>query len=230
MATKATTTASRAKAKWDAQSIADAYIRELLTHGKAPASVFAFTDKLGIAESEFYKFYSSFEALETEVWHKLMTTTIDTLMADEKFASFSAREKLLAFFYTHLEVLKDKRSYVAMRWPQNKLTTSTPKMLKAYRESFHDFRPNGGGRSPGKGGDQRPQAPQRAVRQGFLVSGGLCGRVLDQRFEQRLRAERCCRRESREPQLPVARRVSIGQRHRFCQIHLAVEISPFRKI
>lgn len=138
MATKATNT-SKAKAKWDAASIADAYIRELLTHGKAPASVFAFTDHLGVTESEFYKFYSSFEALEMEVWHKLMTTTIETLHADEKFVAFSAREKLLAFFFTHLEVLKDKRSYVAMRWPQNKVTTSTPKMLKSYRESFMAF-------------------------------------------------------------------------------------------
>jgi hypothetical protein len=139
MATKASTSTNKTKAKWDAASTADAYIRELLTAGKAPASVFAFTDKLGIAESEFYKFYSSFEALEMEVWNRLMISTIDTLHADEKFASFSAREKLLAFFYTHFEVLKDKRSYVAMRWPQNKMTTGTPKILKAYREAFMGF-------------------------------------------------------------------------------------------
>lgn len=138
MATKASTT-SKTKPTWDAAGIADAYIRELLTHGKAPASVFAFTDKLGLAESDFYKFYSSFESLEMEVWHKLMSTTIETLNADEKFATFSAREKLLAFFFTHLEVLKDKRSYVAMRWPQNKLSPNTPKMLKSYREAFMTF-------------------------------------------------------------------------------------------
>jgi len=138
MATKASTS-KNTKAQWTAEKMADAYIRELLTHGKAPASVFAFTDMLGVAEGEFYKFYSSFEALEIDVWHKFMATTIETLHADDKFATFSAREKLLAFFYTHLEVLKDKRSYVAMRWPQNKVQTGTPKILKSYREAFMTF-------------------------------------------------------------------------------------------
>ncbi|MCA1750186.1 MAG: TetR family transcriptional regulator C-terminal domain-containing protein [Cryomorphaceae bacterium] len=134
----AKTTNTKAK-KQSAESMADAYIKFLLTHGKAPASVFAFADENGFAEGEFYKFYSSFEALEISVWETMLTKTLDTLHADEQFAKFSAREKLLAFYYTHLEVLKDRRSFVAMRWPDMKMQTSTPKTLKDYKKAYTDF-------------------------------------------------------------------------------------------
>lgn len=133
-----TTTNTKAK-KQTAESMADAYIRFLLTHGKAPASVFAFADENGFTEGEFYKVYSSFEALEMSVWETMMTKTLDTLHADAQFAKFSAREKLLAFYYTHLEVLKDRRSFVAMRWPDMKMQSSTPKTLKAYKKAYADF-------------------------------------------------------------------------------------------
>lgn len=119
--------------------MADAYIKTLLIHGKAPASVFAFADENGFSEGEFYKFYSSFEALEMSVWEAMMTQTLDTLHADAQFAKFSAREKLLAFYYTHLEVLKDRRSFVAMRWPELKEQASTPKSLQAYKKAYNDF-------------------------------------------------------------------------------------------
>ncbi len=138
--TKTTSGTGRArKSAISEDSLMAAYIKALLTHGKAPASVFAFTDSLGIQESDFYKFFSSFEALEMAVWDDLMKRTLDTLNEDEKFASFSAREKLLAFYFTHLEVLKERRSYVAMKWPHIKTKPSTPKALKGYKDKFMNF-------------------------------------------------------------------------------------------
>jgi AcrR family transcriptional regulator len=139
MSTTKTNTGRPKKGALTEEALIDAYIKELLIHGKMPASVFAFTDGLGIQESDFYKFFSSFEALEMALWDDLMKRTLDTLNADEKFADFSAREKLLAFYFTHLEVLKERRSFVAMRWPQVKNKPSTPKALKAYRENFMNF-------------------------------------------------------------------------------------------
>ncbi len=139
MATKTSTGKSK---KINADSVADAYVRYLLTEGKPPASVFAFADQNGFAEGEFYKFYSSFEALESSIWESMMDKTLETLRADEQFADFSAREKMLAFFYTHLEVLKERRSFVAMQWPEIKVRSSVPKSLKAYKEAFDHFSAN----------------------------------------------------------------------------------------
>lgn len=138
MATK-TSSSKTTKPQWTADKIADAYIRELLTKGHQPASVFAFADALGFEESTFYKHYSSFEALEADVWEGMMKTTLKTLEDDAQFGKFSAREKLLAFYFTHLEVLKDRRSFVAMRWPEAKVQAAVPKSLKAYKSVFHDF-------------------------------------------------------------------------------------------
>ena len=54
-------------AKWTKEKIRDAYIKTLLLEGKQPNSVFKFTDDLGMPESEFYTFYSSFDAIENDV-------------------------------------------------------------------------------------------------------------------------------------------------------------------
>lgn len=136
MATKTSTGKTK---KPTAVSVADAYVRYLLTEGKPPASVFAFADRNGFEEGEFYNFYSSFESLESSIWEMMMQKTLDTLHTDGQYADFSAREKMLAFFYTHLEVLKERRSFVAMRWPELKVRPSVPKSLKAYKTAFDNF-------------------------------------------------------------------------------------------
>jgi AcrR family transcriptional regulator len=131
--------ASRQKAKSTAADIREAYIRYLLTEGKRPATVFAFAERLGMTEAEFYQSYSSFDALEESVWSDFMESTLSRLQGDENYATFSAREKLLAFMFTHLEVLLAQRSYVAMKWPGFKQSLRTPAELKDYRERFKAF-------------------------------------------------------------------------------------------
>jgi AcrR family transcriptional regulator len=128
--------ATKAKSKPSEKEIREAYIRHLLTHGHEPASVFVFADELGITESDFYNYFSSFEMIEEGLWKDLMMNTLETLEKDKSYAGFTAREKLLAFYYTHLEVLKNRRSFVKLRWKEVRKSPKVPKALKSYREHF----------------------------------------------------------------------------------------------
>ncbi len=128
-----------AKPKMSKDDLQKAYIKYLLTHGERPKSVFAFADANGMEESEFYKVASSFEALEENIWTDFMGKTLASIKADKNFETFSAREKLLAFYYTHLEVLKERRSFVKMQWPKFKMQSKTPKQLEGYKKHFMQF-------------------------------------------------------------------------------------------
>ncbi len=136
---KAGSTSGRAKAKPTAETIQKSYINYLLEEGEQPKTIYAFAKILGMEEAEFYNFYSSFEAIERGVWDGYMQRTLDALKNDTAFEDFSVREKLLAFFYTHLEILREQRSYVAMRLPELRKPQSTPYWLKGYRKNFEAF-------------------------------------------------------------------------------------------
>jgi hypothetical protein len=139
MATQTKTGTRTSKPKITAEQIQSAYVKYVLTEGKLPASVFAFADMNGMQESDFYTFFSSFEALEEGLWTGMMDRTIASIKADSNFEAFSAREKLLSFYFTHLEILKERRSFAAMQWPKFKMQPRTPKQLEGYKKSFMAF-------------------------------------------------------------------------------------------
>ncbi len=91
-----------------------AYKEHWLLNGTVPVSVYKFCLDLGIPEEDFYTHFGSFEALERDIWRSFLSKTIDRLQADETFAVFSAREKVLAFYYTLLEELTASRSYILL--------------------------------------------------------------------------------------------------------------------
>lgn len=125
--------------KSSVKNIKSAYVEYILTHGKQPPSVFKFCLDLGIKEDEFYTHYGSFEGLEKHIWKSFMDNTIARLDADETFATFSTREKILAFYYTLLEELKSNRSLVVAQIGQVKRLELTPGYLKDFKTSFESF-------------------------------------------------------------------------------------------
>ncbi len=131
--------ATKTKKKISKKELVDAYIKELLLKGKRPNTVYAFATDLGMSEDEFYNHYSSFNSLESDIWTGFMSDTLNTLKKDESFESFGSREKLLAFFYTHLEILRRKRSYVMLRAGELKKSPKTPFWIKKYKEHYNDF-------------------------------------------------------------------------------------------
>lgn len=120
-------------------NIESAYMDYLLTHGKRPTTVHRFCKDLGIQESEFYKLAASFSALESKIWAMQVEHAIARLRADNDFASFSAREKMLAFHFTLMESLNQNRSFMILTGQLDKVPGSMPPSLKGFRKHFEDF-------------------------------------------------------------------------------------------
>ena len=126
-----------------AKELRDAFIEYVLMNGKVPASVFQFMKTLNKRESEFYDHYNSFHALEKDVWTGIFEETLTTLRSEDVYATYSAREKLLSFYYTWIEVLKNYRSYVVHTYkmklrPDEWLNSP----MKAFKEQFQDYAKN----------------------------------------------------------------------------------------
>ncbi len=93
------------------EKIRKSYTEYVLENGHQPTSVFAFAKKLKLSEAEFYTHYGSFDAIEADVWLSFFQDARATVEADETYQQYSVREKLLAFYYTWIELLKAQRSF-----------------------------------------------------------------------------------------------------------------------
>ncbi len=94
------------------EKIRKEYTGYVLDHGSQPQSVYAFCKKLKIKEADFYEDFSSFAQIEGEVWKAIWREALVEAESEEIYASYSAREKMLAVLYTWIEVLKKNRSYI----------------------------------------------------------------------------------------------------------------------
>lgn len=125
-----------------AQQIKTAYIDYVLTHDERPKSVYSFVKKLKITESDFYTFYASFDSIEKMIWVAFTTETINTLEEQEIWPQYSARDKILAFFYSYVEVLKKQRSFVIYSLKPHRAQLATPPVLSGVKPIFDNFSKN----------------------------------------------------------------------------------------
>jgi len=121
--------------------IKQAYLAFVLNEGRPPQSVFKLTQQLGLAEQEFYKYYPDFDAIDREIWGDFGRQARTTAAAEPVWEGYSSRERLLAFYYTLLEILKNNRSYALMslRRSLHRVPALTPRVLDDFRQDFEAF-------------------------------------------------------------------------------------------
>ena len=124
-----------------AQQIKNGYVDYVLTHNELPKSVYNLAKKLKMTEAEFYQFFSSFESIEKHIWVEMTLETIDTISSQEVWAEYSSRDKILAFFYSYIEVLKMQRSFVKYSLKDHR-KLSTPPVLSGVQPIFENFAEN----------------------------------------------------------------------------------------
>lgn len=90
------------------------YTDYLLEEGKAPINVFKFCKSIEIEEIEFYKYFTSFEAIDKEVFIHFFHETIKILEKSEDFSEYTSKDKLLSFYYTYFENLTANRSLILL--------------------------------------------------------------------------------------------------------------------
>lgn len=123
------------------EKIRQAYTEYLLENGKQPESVYAFCKKLKIKEVDFYQEYSSFPQIESEIWKVLFIEARSSAEQEEVYQNYSVREKLLAFLYTWIEVLKKNRSYILKSYEgfDKPIYAKRNAQLVDFKASFYDF-------------------------------------------------------------------------------------------
>jgi len=136
---KATASKSAKSKTSQADKIKKAYKEYVLENGTQPASIFKFVKELKIKEDVFYEEFNSFDAVEQEIWLDLLTTTTETIQAEEVYDEYSAREKLLAFYYTLIEVMKSDRSFILQTAKFEPKPMMMPSFLKAFKKQFMEF-------------------------------------------------------------------------------------------
>ncbi|MFC3563038.1 TetR family transcriptional regulator C-terminal domain-containing protein [Pedobacter jamesrossensis] len=119
--------------------IRKAYLDYVLTNNEKPKSVYSFVKKLKITEAEFYQFYASFESIEKNIWFELTFETISKIKEQEVWFQYSSREKMLSFFYSYVENLKNERSFIIYSLKNFKGKFSTPTVLAGVKPIFENF-------------------------------------------------------------------------------------------
>jgi hypothetical protein len=122
-----------------AQQIKNAYIDYVLINDEKPKSVYSFVKKLKITEADFYEFYASFESIEKNIWVELTLETISAIEEQEVWNQYSSRERILAFFYSYVEVLKKQRSFIIYTLKSHVSKFSTPDALSGVKPIFENF-------------------------------------------------------------------------------------------
>ncbi len=122
------------------EKIIKAFIEHVLETGKQPVSVYKFAQGIGLPEEEFYNYYTSFQGVKGAVWEQIFDETMAIMRAQEVYPSYSAKEKLLSFYYIWIEVLKRNRSYLlALYEGHADFQKVTPQEVRSFRLKFKDF-------------------------------------------------------------------------------------------
>ncbi|MCS7189514.1 MAG: hypothetical protein RMJ66_00460 [Bacteroidia bacterium] len=104
--------------------------KQLVVEGKIKGmSVFSFCKMLEISEADFYKHFASLDAIGRKVWTTYAEEVISTLKNSDTYASYSAREKILAYFFTFFEHVVKDRSFIGR-------TYQSFGLLRGYQRKF----------------------------------------------------------------------------------------------
>ncbi|NHE58261.1 TetR/AcrR family transcriptional regulator [Cyclobacterium plantarum] len=126
--------------KTDKYKIIEGYINHILETGSEPVSVFKFAKDLKMQEAAFYEHFTNFGAIKKAVWEMIFDRTLTDLEGQEVYKSYSAREKLLGFFFTWIEELKKRRSYLLAVYGENLMKDKKfPAELKGFKSEFKTF-------------------------------------------------------------------------------------------
>ena len=93
-----------------------------------------FYSEYGIEKEEFYANFDNLKDLEQAIWVYFFEQTYTIIGDDISYPGFTVREKLLSFYYTHIEVLKQHRDYITSR--KSTWLNVQPLCMKAYKNSF----------------------------------------------------------------------------------------------
>lgn len=127
------------KKKITKEDLINSFMNHVLEHNEQPKSVYAFAKANNISETQFYKYFGSFDALEQHIFEAFFINTLNVLDKSPDYLSFDARNKLLSFYFTFFENLTANRSYVVSALKDYKNGLKTLNKLKGLRSLFTKY-------------------------------------------------------------------------------------------
>ncbi|MCL6296100.1 TetR family transcriptional regulator C-terminal domain-containing protein [Jejuia spongiicola] len=112
------------------------YMDYVLENSHNPKTVFAFAKVNNFEEAKFYEHFSSFAAIEKEIFSTFFINSINSLNKSEDYKNFEARNKLLSFYYTFFENLTANRSYVIYVLDKYKKDLKGLQILSGLKQNF----------------------------------------------------------------------------------------------
>lgn len=134
----ATTKAKKTAQTKSTRSILNLYMEYVLSHEKAPQSVYKFCKEHKIKEEDFFAAYGSFQSLEKAVWSTFHEHTL-SLMEKQGREGMSPKEQLLTYYFTLFELLTANRSYCLFVLGDEKLMPSSMQQLSELRKHIKSF-------------------------------------------------------------------------------------------
>lgn len=127
------------KALLNEENIISMYMNDVLENNESPKNAYLFCKQNNIAESDFYTFFNSVEALKQAIWLKFFENAVATIEKEAAFESYSDKNKLLTLYFTLFEILTLNRSYVLFSLKEEKEQIQNLKYLKDFRKHFKKY-------------------------------------------------------------------------------------------
>lgn len=127
------------KTKINKENLVALYMDAVLDHNEVPQSVYSFAKMNHFEESEFYRFFGSFEALEAAIYELFFEKTMKTLEKSKEYKDYDAMNQLLSFYFTFFGNLAANRSYVSKSLQMEMGGLNQMKKLKTLRKKFLNF-------------------------------------------------------------------------------------------
>jgi len=115
------------------------FMEYVTEHGQHPASVSDFCQEHALKEKDFHAHFSSFKALEKEIFSLFFSNTVIPLEQDEGYQNFETKDKLLSFYYTFFENLAANRDYVVQALKEESHGLRSLKKLKKLKKNYVQF-------------------------------------------------------------------------------------------
>ncbi|MFC7669132.1 hypothetical protein ACFQT0_18585 [Hymenobacter humi] len=121
--------------------IKQAYLNFVLNEGHPPQSVFKLTQQRASRSKNSTSTTRISKPSTASLWADFGRQARTTAATEPVWESYGSREKLLAFYYTLLEILKQNRSYALMslRRSLHRMPALTPRVLDDFRQDFELF-------------------------------------------------------------------------------------------
>ena len=127
------------KTKINKENLVALYMDAVLDHNEVPQSVYSFAKMNHFEESEFYRFFGSFEALEAAIYDLFFEKTMNTLEKSKEYKDYDSMNQLLSFYFTFFGNLTANRSYVSKSLQMEMGGLNQMKKLKTLRKKFLNF-------------------------------------------------------------------------------------------